>query len=124
MDWSAASVYDAMRELEFLTLQDGPYDQRPFKTSFLLDLKQSPFDSGVTAYEHVHAHLKAHVESPFTLIMSHGYYYVDVLPVHAGKGNCALHVAQRWRFALPNVLAAGDSGNDEQMLYGWDGFTC
>jgi sucrose-phosphate synthase len=45
-------------------------------------------------------------------------YCVDVLPVRASKGHALRFLATSWRFDLNRVYAAGDSGNDLDMLRG------
>jgi sucrose-phosphate synthase len=45
-------------------------------------------------------------------------YCVDVLPVRASKGHALRFLATAWKFDLNKVYAAGDSGNDLDMLRG------
>lgn len=44
--------------------------------------------------------------------------FLDVIPSRAGPGLCIRHMAYKWNFPLENILVAGDSGNDEEMLAG------
>jgi sucrose-phosphate synthase len=44
--------------------------------------------------------------------------YLDVLPMRASKGRAIRYLAYRWGFDLNQVLVAGDSGNDWDMLVG------
>jgi sucrose-phosphate synthase len=45
-------------------------------------------------------------------------YCVDILPVRASKGHALRFLATQWKFDLSNIYAAGDSGNDLDMLRG------
>ncbi|WP_241524057.1 HAD-IIB family hydrolase [Oceaniglobus indicus] len=50
-----------------------------------------------------------------TVIPSHGR-FIDVLPVRAGKAAAAAHVAAKLGLGAAQCLAAGDSGNDRDLL--------
>jgi len=51
------------------------------------------------------------------VIFSHGQ-YLDVLPYRASKGKAIRYLAYRWNIPYENILVAGDSGNDSEMLKG------
>jgi len=51
------------------------------------------------------------------VIFSHGQ-YLDVLPYRASKGKAIRYLAYRWNIPFENILVAGDSGNDIEMLKG------
>lgn len=44
--------------------------------------------------------------------------FLDIIPSRAGSGLSIRHMAYKWGFPLENILIAGDSGNDEEMLAG------
>ncbi len=44
--------------------------------------------------------------------------FIDVLPVRASKGLALRYVARLWEIPLQNILVAGGSGTDEDMLGG------
>ncbi|MCU7928002.1 MAG: HAD-IIB family hydrolase [Candidatus Thiodiazotropha sp. (ex Dulcina madagascariensis)] len=44
--------------------------------------------------------------------------YLDILPSRASKGQALRYVAQRWDIPLENILVAGGSGADEDMMRG------
>jgi len=44
--------------------------------------------------------------------------YLDVLPIRASKGMALRYVADRWQIPLENILVAGGSGADEDMMRG------
>ena len=45
-------------------------------------------------------------------------YCVDILPVRASKGHALRFLATQWKFDLGDIYAAGNSGNDLDMLRG------
>jgi len=51
------------------------------------------------------------------LIFSHGQ-YLDILPYRASKGRAIRYLAYRWNMPFEDILVAGDSGNDMEMLKG------
>ena len=51
------------------------------------------------------------------VIFSHGQ-YLDILPYRASKGKAIRYLAYRWNIPFENMLVAGDSGNDIEMLKG------
>ena len=51
------------------------------------------------------------------VIFSHGQ-YLDILPYRASKGKAIRYLAYRWNIPYENILVAGDSGNDSEMLKG------
>ncbi len=107
--WQPRAVYDAMREFSGLKLQHSG-EQRRHKISFNVDPKKAP------KIREIRQHLRQkdiHVK----LIYSHQA-YLDILPIRTSKGTAVRHVALKWGFPLDQVLVAGDSGNDEEMLSG------
>ncbi len=52
---------------------------------------------------------------PARLVYSAGR-YLDVLPPPASKGGALLRLVERWSLAPGDVVAAGDSGNDRELL--------
>jgi sucrose-phosphate synthase len=44
--------------------------------------------------------------------------YLDIVPARASKGQALRYVAQRWDIPLENILVAGGSGADEDMMRG------
>ncbi|WP_379921792.1 HAD-IIB family hydrolase [Erythrobacter sp. R86502] len=104
-DWQAADIYDAAAPIDGLTLQPQ-HDQNPFKCSWfykeavdVVTLRQSLGARRISA----------------RVIGSHGH-LLDVLPRQAGKGAAILYVAAKLGIARHRIIAAGDSGNDIDML--------
>lgn len=107
--WRPSEVYEAMRDIKGLKLQHSG-EQRRHKISFNVDAKKAP------KMRELRKHLRQrdiHVK----LVYSHQA-YLDILPIRTSKGTAVRHVAMKWGFPLDQVLVAGDSGNDEEMLGG------
>lgn len=51
------------------------------------------------------------------VIFSHGQ-YLDILPYRASKGKAIRYLSYKWNIPYENILVAGDSGNDSEMLKG------
>jgi sucrose-phosphate synthase len=51
------------------------------------------------------------------VIFSHGQ-FLDILPYRASKGKAIRYLKDKWSISPHNVMVAGDSGNDEDMLRG------
>lgn len=104
-DWQPAVVRRAAVPIAGLRLQPH-YDQNPFKCSW--------FFKDAASVQMLHRSLDlAHVRA--RVIASHGH-LLDVLPPEAGKGAAVLHVASRLDIPRHRIIAAGDSGNDIDML--------
>jgi sucrose-phosphate synthase len=43
---------------------------------------------------------------------------LDILPCRASKGKAIRYLSYRWNIPFENILVAGDSGNDIEMLKG------
>ena len=107
--WRPNEVYEAMREFSGLKLQHSG-EQRRHKISFNVDPKKAPKIKEIRQFlRQRDIHVK--------LIYSHEA-YLDILPIRTSKGTAVRHVAMKWGFPLDQVLVAGDSGNDEEMLSG------
>lgn len=107
--WEPEHVRAALAELPGLKLQPER-DQSAFKISYFFDGLEPPSQARIRRtlrQQDLHAEV----------IISHGY-YVDILPVRASKGAALRYVADKWGIPVEHILAAGDSGNDEDMLAG------
>lgn len=85
----------------------SPLEQRRAKLSYMI---QGDPDAG----RRLRALLDSHGLT-CTIIQSHGR-YLDVLPFAASKGTAVEHVRQALGLAAKQVIVAGDSGNDIEML--------
>lgn len=103
MGWDPAGVERALGDISGIEMQP-PVEQRRFKRSWFVH------DLGAVA--EVRARL---ADRPVRIIHSHGS-LLDVLPLHAGKGAAMTWVARKLGISLDRVFAAGDSGNDLDIL--------
>ncbi|WP_390550348.1 HAD-IIB family hydrolase [Qipengyuania sp. MTN3-11] len=105
VDWQPERISALLAGIEGLVPQ-APCDQRAFKRSYFAE---TPALVGeVRALLHHHG-LRAKV------IFSHDR-LLDVLPVSAGKAAAMRHVAYSFGIPSTDIFAAGDSGNDADML--------
>ena len=107
--WEPKRIRAALRDLPGLKAQPER-DQSAFKVSYFFDGPEPPSQARIKRMlrtQDLHAEV----------IISHGY-YVDILPVRASKGAALRFVADKWGIPVEHILAAGDSGNDEDMLAG------
>jgi sucrose-phosphate synthase len=107
--WKPAALREALQGLPGLELQPE-WGQGECKISYFLDPESVP--STVEIQRHLRRRgLAAKV------IRSHEA-YLDLLPLRASKGMALRYFAGRWGLPPERILAAGDSGNDEEMLTG------
>ncbi|MFH1139771.1 MAG: HAD-IIB family hydrolase [Pseudomonadota bacterium] len=100
IDKIAASIPGLARQAEV--------NQRRFKVSY--DVMNAEFP-GV---EYLRKILKRE-NIAAAVIHSHGK-HLDFLPIRASKGKALKHLAVKWGILMENILVAGDSGNDREML--------
>jgi sucrose-phosphate synthase len=106
--WNREKIKKLLRELDFLQYQEES-TQRKFKISYYTsDVPENIEKVKSTLIKHK---IKANV------IFSHGQ-YLDILPYRASKGKAIRYLAYRWNIPYENILVAGDSGNDSEMLKG------
>ena len=113
--WDLAAVEDSLATIGGASRQEAEW-QTPLKYSLYLDS-----DSDVTA-ELVRASLE---ESGVAaqVVYSAGR-FLDVLPAGAGKGSAVLWLTDQLGIAPADVVTAGDSGNDLDMMRSDLGFRC
>lgn len=100
--WDRVAVLEAAADLPQLTLQPDRF-QHPLKVSFY------------TTRARTADTLRARLGDAARVIYSGGR-YLDVVPHAAGKASATRHVCDTFGIDEPIVLAAGDSGNDRDML--------
>lgn len=107
--WRPATVRRALADLPGLVAQSKG-EQSRFKISYHYDPEHAPCIEDM-------ASLLRSQDLAVNLIHSFGQ-YLDVIPARASKGQALRYVAQRWRIPLENILVAGGSGADEDMMRG------
>jgi sucrose-phosphate synthase len=111
--WHPDRIRRALDELPFLKLQQDTETQREFKISYDLDTSEVTPEE---ALPRIHEAL-SQARAGYNLIYSHGM-YVDVLPYRASKGKAIRYLSKKWGIPPSRILAAGNSGNDADMLLG------
>ncbi len=106
--WKRERILEVLSKFSFLKFQEEG-TQRKFKISYFLD--ENPEQLLAVKEELSKNKLKVNI------IYSSGR-YLDVLPYRASKGKAVRYLAYRWDIPFENILAAGDSGNDREMLKG------
>lgn len=103
--WDPDAIDQVMSRVAGLTPQPC-YEQRAYKRSYFVSDHRAAFEieavlnsEGITA----------------RVVFSHGR-LLDILPPKAGKAAAMKHVAASLGIEAQNVFAAGDSGNDADML--------
>lgn len=96
--WKPDAIRDYLSQFKGLSLQ-ADINQGEFKISYFADQN---FDN---------------LELPYAanVIYSHGE-FLDILPVRASKGLAVSYLAKSLGLPMTQVMVAGDSGNDEEML--------
>ncbi len=106
--WYRERILGLLNDFDFLDLQEKE-TQRKFKISYYME--ENPENLQKVKDKLVKNRIKANI------IFSHGQ-FLDILPYRASKGKAIRYLSYRWNIPYENILVAGDSGNDEEMLKG------
>ncbi|WP_404790542.1 HAD-IIB family hydrolase [Altericista sp. CCNU0014] len=107
--WQPLAIRRVLQELPGLVPQ-GRTEQSRYKIAYHYDPTIAP------PVEDIIALLRT---QELTVNVVHAFgQYLDILPVRASKGQALRYVAQRWDIPLENILVAGGSGADEDMMRG------
>jgi sucrose-phosphate synthase len=106
--WNKEKIIDLLKGFDFLQLQEED-GQREFKISYYT------FDDSDNLEKIKDILIKNKIKA--NIIFSHGQ-FLDILPFRASKGKAIRYLSYRWNIPYENILVAGDSGNDEEMLKG------
>ncbi|MCH9028679.1 MAG: HAD-IIB family hydrolase [Bacteroidetes bacterium] len=106
--WNRNSIVNLLSGLKFLQLQENEA-QRIFKISYYTS--DSPEKTKMINRILIENKIKANI------IFSHGL-YLDILPFRASKGKAILYLANEWNIPYDNILVAGESGIDREILNG------
>lgn len=106
--WKREKIVSILKQFEFLNYQEEE-TQRKFKISYYTSDNPENLDKIKEVL--IQNKIKANI------IFSHGQ-FLDILPYRASKGKAIRYLSYRWNIPYENILVAGDSGNDEEMLKG------
>ncbi len=106
--WKPERIKEALSPLDFLVFQEAE-GQRRHKISYYLEEKDGRLSQVYQNIEEQRIRCK--------IIYSHGQ-FLDILPLRASKGKAIDYLRYKYEFSPLNVMVAGDSGNDEDMLKG------
>ena len=106
--WNPEKILELLKKFRFLTYQEED-TQRKFKISYYMKDVKNNLDK--IKADLISNKIKANI------IFSHNQ-FLDILPFRASKGKAIRYLAYRWNILYENILVAGDSGNDEEMLKG------
>ena len=106
--WKPEEIKEALAEFDYLVFQEAE-GQRIYKISYYLEEKENRL--AAIKDKLAETRLRCHV------IYSHGQ-FLDILPIRASKGKAVEYIRYKYEFSPRYVMAAGDSGNDEDMLTG------
>ena len=106
--WNRNKIVELLKQFDFLNYQEES-TQRKYKISYYTEDKPDNIEKINDAL--IKNKLKANV------IFSHGQ-FLDILPYRASKGKAIRYLSYRWNIPYENILVAGDSGNDKEMLKG------
>jgi sucrose-phosphate synthase len=106
--WHREKIKKLLVEFDFLQYQEES-TQRKFKISY--------YTSDVPEYIEMVKSTLIKNKIKANVIFSHGQ-YLDILPYRASKGKAIRYLAYRWNIPYENILVAGDSGNDIEMIKG------
>ena len=107
--WHPNKIREVLSGVEGLYIQEE-HEQSKYKISYKIDYSISPKLSGIKRILRENG-VRAKVISSLNM-------FLDIIPSRAGAGIGVRHMAFKWGFPLENILVAGDSGNDEEMLAG------
>ncbi len=105
--WAPDRIRKVLGEQKGFELQPEN-TQRPHKISYFLDP-----ETGITKQDVVNQLRRNKLA--VQVIYSHDQ-FLDILPLRASKGHAIRYLAMKWKLPMENILVAGDSGNDEEML--------
>ena len=107
--WTPVTLKRLLADTPGLRLQARD-QQGKFKVSYFYDEEKAP------SVEELNVYLRQH-DQTVNLSLSFGQ-YLDIVPMRASKGLALRYVAHRLEIPLENILVAGGSGADEDMMRG------
>ena len=107
--WNPLRVRRVIEDLPGIK-QQPKNDQSRFKLSYYFDANKAP------AYDDIVSLIRQN-DLTANVIVSFGQ-FLDIIPARASKGQALRYVAQRLDIPLEQILVAGGSGADEDMMRG------
>ena len=108
--WKRDELEQALTAFPGIRLQE-PAAQWPFKLSYYVD---NNFDQDDLA--DLYKFLDDRKLSAKILLTENK--FLDLLPMRASKGQAVRYLSYKWKIPLENIITAGNSGNDKDMLTG------
>jgi sucrose-phosphate synthase len=106
--WNREKIRRLLESFDFLEYQEEE-TQRPFKISY----NMAPEKDRLTL---IHDLLHKN-RCRYTMVYSHEQ-FLDILPHRASKGKAIRYLSYKWNIPVSQIIVAGDSGNDAEMLRG------
>ena len=106
--WKPEQIKETLSGFDYLVFQEAE-GQRGHKISYYLEEK----DNRLASIKNRLREEKLRTN----LVYSHGQ-FLDILPARASKGQAIDFIRYKFHFPVRNVMVAGDSGNDEDMIAG------
>ncbi len=107
--WNPRAIRRLLSDLPGIKLQPKS-EQSNFKISYYIDPTIAP------DIQEIH-HGLMHHDQTVNVIFSFGQ-FLDITPIRASKGLALRWVAEQWDIPLQQILVAGGSGSDEDMMRG------
>ncbi|MBF0445898.1 MAG: glycosyltransferase [Magnetococcales bacterium] len=107
--WTPMEVQRVISDMPGLTMQ-GESEQGRFKISYEYDFETAPTLSEINSLLHQN-------DQTVNVILSSNN-VLDIVPIRASKGQALRYFADQWEIPLQNIMAAGGSGADEDMITG------
>ncbi len=108
--WEKEELQNVLLKFPGIRLQE-PEAQWRYKLSYYVD---DNFDEDDMA--NLHKFLDDHkLRAKILLTENH---YLDILPFRASKGSAVRYLSYKWKIPLDQIITAGNSGNDIDMLKG------
>jgi len=107
--WEPERIMEVLGGIEGFYIQEED-EQSAYKISFEVDFSVAPSVPEIKKIMRKN-NIRGKVVSSLGM-------FLDIIPSRSGSGLSIRHMAYKWGFPLENILIAGDSGNDEEMLAG------